>query len=145
MRDARDDACRPPSPPPSPPASPRCSLHDPAHSFHVDLNNDLEVDCDIFHGTPSPLPLTWSPLNRLYCSIWHILHKAWNKAMHALHGNGFDISDLFLLVIIAALGYRLTVIGIHMLTACQRDTDVFIRPAVTAPPRTASSMLSRAL
>jgi len=133
MRDARDDACRPlSSPPPSPPASPRCSLHDPAHPFHVDLNDDLEINCDIFHGTPSPLPPTWSPLNRLYCSIWHISHKAWNKAMHALHGNGFDISDLFLLVIIAALGYRLTVIGIHMLTACQRATDVFIRPAVTA-------------
>jgi len=52
--------------------------------------------------------------------------------MHALHGNGFDISDVFLLVIIAALGYRLAVIGVHLLTACQRATDVLIRPAVTA-------------
>ena len=132
VRNARDNACSPPSPPASPPASPRCSFHDPAHSFPFDLNDDLEVDYDIVHGTPSPLPPAWSPLNRLYCSIWHISHKAWNKAMHALHGNGFDISKIVLLVIIAALSYRLTVIGVHLLTACQRATDVFIRPAATA-------------
>jgi len=131
-RDARNNACWTPSPPASPPASPRCPSHDPAHSFPVDLNDDLEVDCNISHGAPSPLPPTWSPLNRLYVSIWHISHKAWNKAMHALHGNGFDISDIFLLVIVAALSYRLTVIGIHLLTACQRATDVFICPAATA-------------
>ena len=82
-RDARDNACWTPSPPASPPASPRCSSHDPARSFLVDLNDDLENDCDISHGAPFPLPPTWSPLNRLYCSIWHISHKAWNKAMHA--------------------------------------------------------------
>jgi len=131
-RDARNDACWTPSPPAPPPASPRRSSHDPAHSFLIDLNDDLEIDYDISHGAPSPLPPTWSPLNRLYCSIWHISHKAWNKGMHALHGNGFDISDIFLLFIVAALSYRLTVIGIHLLTACQRATNVFIRPAVTA-------------
>jgi len=52
--------------------------------------------------------------------------------MHALHSNGLDLNDIFLLVVIAALGYRLAVIGIHLLTACQHTTDVFIRPAVTA-------------
>jgi len=118
-RNARDDACWTPSPPASPPASPRSS-HDPAHPFPVDLSDDLEADCDVFHGTPSPPPPTWSPLSRLYCSTWHISHKAWNKAMHALHGNGLDLGDMFLLFVIAALGYRLAVIGVHLLTACQR-------------------------
>jgi len=37
--------------------------------------------------------------------------------MHVLHGNGPDLNGIFLLVVIAALGHRLTVISIHLLTA----------------------------
>ena len=119
MRNARNNACWTPSPPASPPASPRCSFHDPAPSSLFDFKDDLEVDSKVFRGTPSPPPPTWSPLKRFYHTVWHISHKAWNKTMHAVHGNSLDLNDIFLLVVIAALGHRLAVIGIHLLTACQ--------------------------
>jgi len=104
----------------------------PRPPFLSTPKDNLDVDGELFPGTPSPLPPAWSPPNRIYRSIWHISHKAWNKTTHALHGNGLDLNNIFLLVTIAALGYRLAVIGIHLLTACQRATDFFIRPAVTA-------------